>query len=125
LTDAQPPGQTPERFFEGSELGLATYRRVLAVLERIGPVEVRVMKSQVAFRLGGRGVAYLWRPRQYLGDRGAEVVVSIALERRDSSPRWKEVAHPTPRVWMHHLELRSVHDIDEEVSAWLLEAAER
>jgi len=118
-----PPPGTPEAFFAGSELGVAAYRRVLGVLERTGPVEVRISRSQVAFRRG-RGFAYLWRPRQYLGDRGVEVVLAIALARHDLSPRWKQVAHPSSRVWMHHLELQAVTDIDAEVAAWLEEAAE-
>jgi hypothetical protein len=53
------------------------------------------------------------------------VVLSIALGRRDDSPRWKEVAHPSPKHWIHHLEVRDLADIDDEVAGWLREAAER
>jgi hypothetical protein len=59
----------------------------------------------------------------YLGARGAEVVLSIALPRAVASPRWKEVVRPSPRTWMHHLELSSVEQLDEEVQGWLREAA--
>jgi hypothetical protein len=36
-----------------------------------------------------------------------------------SSPRFKEIAHSSARVWMHHVELKTVDDVDEEVRAWL------
>ena len=41
----------------------------------------------------------------------------------ESSPRFKQVIHVAPRVWMHHLELRSVDEVDEPIVALLLEAA--
>ncbi len=81
-------------------------------------------KSQIAFRRR-TGFAYLWAPGKYLDNPEAEVVLSIALGRHDHSPRFKEVAHPSSRHWIHHLEIRQVTDIDEEVTAWLDEAAER
>jgi hypothetical protein len=49
-------------------------------------------------------------------------VLSIALSHEVASPRFKSVAHPTPKVWMHHLELSTVAQIDGEVRAWLAEA---
>jgi hypothetical protein len=109
----------PEAFLEGSGLGLAVYRRIL---ELVPGAEPRVTKSQIAFR-GRRAFAWLWRPRMYLGGRGAEIVLSIALPREDASPRWKEVVHPSPRTWMHHLELARIEEVDAAVEAWLHEAA--
>ncbi|MDV3222731.1 MAG: DUF5655 domain-containing protein [Intrasporangium sp.] len=100
------------------------YERVLGMVRELGPVEVRVSTSQVAFRVR-RGFAYLWRPGQYLRNPAAEVVLSIALGRHDESARFKEVAHPSSRQWIHHLEVRDLADLDDEVSAWLHEAAAR
>ncbi|WP_369690615.1 DUF5655 domain-containing protein [Microbacterium hydrocarbonoxydans] len=34
----------------------------------------------------------------------------------------KEVVHPSPRTWMHHIELRSVTDVDEELLGWVVQA---
>ena len=117
------PG-TPEEFFAGSDLGLALYRRVREVVAAFAPdVTVRTSKSQVAFRRR-RGFAYLWRPGQYLRKPDAEVVLSVVLPREVRSPRFKEVAHPSPTTWMHNLEVRSVSDVDGEVTSWLAEAAE-
>ncbi|MGY1779928.1 DUF5655 domain-containing protein [Geodermatophilus sp. SYSU D01036] len=112
---------TPEEFFAGSPTGAAVHDRVRALLP---DCEVCVSRSQVAFR-GPRAFAWLWRPGRYLRDPAAEVVLSVALERRDPSPRWKQVAHPAPRVWMHHLEVRDPAEVDDEVAAWLHEAAAR
>jgi hypothetical protein len=74
----------------------------------------------VAFR-NRRGFAYVWNPRRHL-KREVPAVLSIALPRRIQSSRFKEVAHPSHGVWMHHLELATTDDVDEEVAAWLTEA---
>ena len=99
---------------------LASVRSALAPL---GDVEERVTRTQVAFRRS-RGFAYLWRPGRVVRS-DVPVVLTLALGRHDSSARWKEVAHPTPRHWMHHLEVRDASALDAEVLAWLSEAAER
>ena len=114
----------PEELFAGHPVALAALDRVRSILETLGPVEVRASTSQVAFRRR-RGFAFLWRPGQYLANPTAAVVLSLALGRRDDSPRFKEVVHPSPRHWMHHLEISDAGDIDDEVVGWLGEAAER
>ncbi|MGY1753396.1 DUF5655 domain-containing protein [Blastococcus sp. SYSU D01042] len=114
---------TPEEFFAGSDLGLAVLARVRAAVDAAGGAQLRVSRSQVAFRRR-RGFAYLWRPGRYLRRPAADVVLSIALARRDGSNRWKEVAHPAPATWMHHLEVHDPSDIDDAVAAWLREAAD-
>jgi hypothetical protein len=114
----------PEEFFAGRPGALAVFERVRSVLDGLGPVEVRASKSQVAFRRR-RGFAYLWLPGRYLSKPAAEVVLSIALGRHDPSGRFKEVAHPAPAEWMHHLELHDAGDVDDEVVGWLREAADR
>ena len=119
-TDAPPT--TVAEFFADIPLGVHIHDAVLAALgDDDPPVEVRVSKSQVAFR-ARRGFAWLWRPPMYLRNPAADVVLSIALERADPSPRFKEVVHPAPAFWQHHLELHDVGDIDDEVVAWLREA---
>jgi uncharacterized protein DUF5655 len=114
----------PEDFFAGHPKARAVFDKVRSILEELGPVEVRTSKSRVAFRRK-RGFAYLWMPGQYLRKPAAEVVLSIALGRHDPSPRFKEVVHPAPATWMHHLELHDADEVDDEVVGWLREAAER
>lgn len=70
----------------------------------------------MAFR-GRRTFALAWAPGQYLGDRGAPLVLSLALPVHDADSRWEEVVEPRPGVFMHHLELRAVEEIDDQVKA--------
>jgi hypothetical protein len=51
-------------------------------------------------------------------------LLSIALRRRDLSPRWKEVVEPYPGRFTHHLELFTGEEIDAQVRARLFEAYE-
>jgi hypothetical protein len=110
-----------ERFFEGHPQSLALFRAVWTVIEAIGPASVRTSASQVTFARR-RGFAWLWMPGMWLRHPTAETVLSIALARHDSSSRFKEVAHPSRRVFMHHLELDHPAQIDAEVVRWLREA---
>ncbi|MGC5585475.1 DUF5655 domain-containing protein [Ornithinimicrobium sp. W1679] len=112
--------RTPEDFFAGSPEGTAVFHEVHRAVQALGPVDVRVTRSQVAFRRR-RGFAYLWRPGRYVRS-DVPAVLSVVLPAHDPSGRWKEVAHPSPRVWMHHLEARSPDEVDDEVRAWLREA---
>jgi hypothetical protein len=115
---------TPEELLAGSDLGLAALARVRAVLaDGFADVSERATRSQVAFRRR-RGFAYLWRPGQYLRHPGAEVVLSLAFPKEVPSPRFKEVVHPARTTWMHHLEVQTVADLDDEVAGWLRRAAE-
>lgn len=97
-----------------------------------GPVTVRVSKSQIAFRRR-TGFCWVWLPGRYLTHPAAEVVLSVALDRRDPSPRWKEVVQVGGRRWMHHLEVHDLAEVapashpggdpaDTEVAAWVTEA---
>lgn len=104
-------------------VAITALERVVSIAEAFGTVDVRVSKSQIALRRR-LGFAYLWRPRQYL-DKGAEVVLSIALGRRDGSARFKEIVQPSPRHWLHHLEINDPDELDAEVAGWLREAFER
>ena len=115
---------SPDDFFAGRPVARAVFEEVCVILARLGPFEVRITKSQASFRRR-RAFAYLWMPGQYLTKPNAEVVLSIALGRYDPSKRFKEVAHPVPRHWLHHLEIDTLRDLDDEVVSWLQEAAER
>ncbi|BCW45375.1 DUF5655 domain-containing protein [Arthrobacter sp. StoSoilB5] len=107
-------------FFDGSPQGLAICNAVFNAISGLGPISVRVSKSQIALRRR-RGFAFLWRPGKYVKST-VPVVLSLALPHELGSHRFKQVAHPAPSVWMHHLELRDPGMVDVEVAQWLQEA---
>lgn len=115
---------TPEEFFAASDVGAATFRWVQDVLANAGvDFTVSTSKSQVAFRRR-RGFAYLWLPGQYLHRPDAEVVLSLALTNEVPSSRFKEIVHPAAKIWMHHVEIHAMDDLNDEVAGWVREAAE-
>lgn len=114
---------TLDEFFEGREESRTLFGAVRDALPHLGPVEMRVTKSQIAFR-HRTGFAAVWIPEMYLGDRGAPLVLTVYLRRRDPSPRWKEAVEAAPGRFTHHLEVRAADEIDDEVRRWLAEAWE-
>ena len=112
-----------ETFFEGNPDSRHIHGAVERVIRRLGDVGEKASKSQVAFARD-RGFAWTWMPGQYLSGERPPLVLSIRLQRRDPSPRWKEVVEPRPGQFMHHLELYSEKDVDDEVATWLREAWE-
>lgn len=111
------------QFFGNAATAARLHSAVERAVDRVGPCHERISKSQVAFRRR-ISFAWTWHPKKYLGPRGAPLVLSISLTRRDRSRRWKEVVEPSPGRFMHHLELHRVADVDAEVRKWLAEAWE-
>jgi hypothetical protein len=114
---------TLDEFFAGHEESRHLFETVRQAVADIGPADVRVTKSQIAFRQR-TGFAFVWMPDMYLGKGDVPLVLTIGLRRRDDSPRWKQIVEPAPGRFTHHLELRSDADMDDEVRAWLQEAWE-
>lgn len=110
-----------ERFFDDRPEARAIFDVARDAIATLGTAELQVTKSQIAFR-HGRGFAWAWTPDRYLRGETAPLVLSISLNRADTSPRWKEVVEVPGNHWMHHLELGDASDIDDEVRRWLREA---
>ena len=108
-------------FFAGFPASRPIFDALREMIETLGPVALRVGKSQVSFR---RRVAFAWAwiPDRYLRGDHAPLVLSLSLRRRDDSPRWKEIVEPAPGRLMHHLELHGVGEVDDQVRGWLAEA---
>ena len=115
--DIPSPPTSVDEFFAGSPLGRDLFEAIAQAVDAIGPATIRVTKSQVAFR-NRRGFAWVWRPGRYVRS-DVPAVLSIALPEPLESARFKEIVNPSPRVWMHHLELRSTSEVDDEVRGWL------
>lgn len=121
---ASDPATTAlDDFFAGHPDARRLFDAVRDAVDAIGPADVRVTRSQVAFRRRV-GFAYAWMPAMYLHRGDVPLVLTIGLRRRDASPRWKEVVGPAPGRFTHHLELRAASEVDDAVRGWLREAWE-
>lgn len=111
-------------FFRDQPQARQIFDALLSLVAEFGPVELAVTKSQIAFR-HAKPFAWAWRPGQYLrGRRVAPLVLTLSLAQRDPSPRWKQIVEPARGRFIHHLELYSAADLDDEVRAWLQAAWE-
>ena len=113
-----------DEFLAGRPVASAVHEGVITLLSGIGPFTARATRSQLAYRRR-RAFAWLWLPGTWLARPADDVGLTIALGRHDPSARFKEVAHPSARHWVHHLEVRVPTDLDDAVAAWLREAYER
>lgn len=112
---------TLDEFFAGYASARPIFDVLRAQIEASGDVDMRVTKSQIAFS-HGTAFAWAWVPDRYLGGGHAPLALSVSLSSRDASPRWKQVVEPAAGRFMHHVELWSVEDVDDEVREWLLRA---
>jgi hypothetical protein len=112
---------TLDEYFQGYESSMPIFETIRDMLESIGPTQVRVSMSQVAF-WRHKAVARVWIPTCYLKREAAPLVLTLGFDHRIDSPRWKEVVEPAPSHFTHHLEIWSVDDLDEEVRRWLYQA---
>jgi hypothetical protein len=105
-------------FFDGFPESRQLFDALRKELERLGEVELRITKSQLAFRRA-KNFAWAWIPEKHLHRKAAPLVLSFGFRHRDPSPRWKEIVEPYPGRFTHHLELCAAKDIDKEVRGWL------
>lgn len=112
-----------EEFFADHPKSKQLFEALHALIAKLGPVQLQVMKSQIKFRRR-KAFAWVWRPGQYLRGQHAPLVLTLVFRQRIASPRWKEIVEPRPGYFTHHLELYAVHEIDAEVRSWLQAAWE-
>ncbi len=114
---------TLDEFFTDHEESRPIFEALRRTIEALGPIELAISKSQIAFRGAGRRSAFarVWVPERYL-QLGAPLVLTLGFQYRDSSLRWKEIVEPHPGRFTHHLELWALTDIDAEVRGWLQSA---
>ena len=123
----QAPMPTPEEaraFFERYPEANAIFEAVWEAARELGPVALRVTKSQVAL-VRVRPFAWAWVPAMYLrGQRLAPLALSFSFREPRPWPRWKEIYPAGNRRYTHHLELWSAEEVDEETRDWLRAAWE-
>lgn len=104
-------------FFDGDPVAWQIQLRILRAFEDLADIEVRESASQIAYR-HGRTFAIIWRPGRYLHS-DVPLVLSLVLREPSRSSRFKEVVKVAGDTWMHHLELHTAAEVDDEVRAWI------
>lgn len=113
-------------FFDGHLDALPLYEALVARIEaEIGEVRIKVQKSQISFYQKHlfACVSFL-RVRRKKDCPESYIVVTFGLSHRVMSPRIDVATEPYPNRWTHHLLISQPEEIDEELMAWLKEAAE-
>lgn len=111
---------TGEEFAD--ELGLAVFEILSQHLD--GRAEPRISATQISW-VRRRGFLVLWSAQRWQGRKAAPVVITFAFTQVVESPRWKEVNSVRPGLWNHHLEIRSLDQVDKQVLAWVDRAWEQ
>jgi hypothetical protein len=109
-----PLGDLDRHFARASPQVRATFDRVLAMVERLGPVEVLAEKTRIALHVRMSFAAFMPR-RNWLSGH-------LVLARLIDSPRFTRVDTYSPGNVVHQFRLSSPVDVDEQFAAWLAEA---
>lgn len=113
-------------FFIGHEGSIGLYS---AFRERLMAVEpdaiVKVGKSQIGFYNPRFFSAVSFLPARKAKDRPKDfITVTFGLSCRNPSPRIDIATEPYPNRWTHHILISSEEMIDDELMAWIAEAAD-
>jgi len=110
----RPLGDVARHFAGKSSSVRATYDRLIAVVERIGPFSVLPEKTRIALHVRMSFAALM--PRRLWLDG------HVVLPRRLDNPRFRRVDVYSPHNVVHAFRLGSPEEVDDEVEAWLREA---
>ena len=114
-------------FFFGEHMeALPIYERLEnAILTRIPDVKIKVAKTQITFA-NKRGFAFVsFNPCRRAKERPSTwMTVSFGLGYRKEAERIDVATEPYPGRWTHHVTVGSTAEIDEELLAWIKEAAD-
>jgi hypothetical protein len=115
-------GWSLDTLFRGRPACRALYQPIEEYLTTLGPVEVRVTKTQVAFAARTQ-FAWVWLPPRVTLIRPADsIVLSFVGAQRIEDPRIVESLEPYPGRWMHHVLISEDADFDAVVKGWLAAA---
>jgi hypothetical protein len=109
-----PPRSLDDHFAGVEPHVRATFDRVRAVIEALGPVTVLPEKTRIAFHVRMSFAAVTARRRWLDGH--------VVLARRLDSPRFRRIDAFSPRNVVHAFRLASPDEVDDEVRAWFTEA---
>lgn len=112
-------------FFEERKEILPVYLALRsAVLERCGPAEIQVKKTQISFKNRHLfGAASFLPVKREFRPSGAYLTVTFGLSHPVTGPRIAAAVEAYPGRWTHHVAVGGVEAVDEELLSWLQEAA--
>ena len=95
------------------------------VIKEIEDVRIKVQKSQISFYNRHLfACASFARVRKKKECPPVWLVITIGLNHKLESPRVEIATEPYPGRWTHHLLISDVEEIDDELMAWVKEAAD-
>ena len=109
-----PLGDLDSEFAGSAPEVRATFDRLRAVIEAIGPVTILPEKTRIAFHVRMSFVAVMPR-RNWLDGH-------LVLARRVDSPRFRRIETFSPRNVLHAFRITSPFEIDDEFTGWLADA---
>ena len=107
-------GELDRHFGRSAPEVRATFDRVLAVVEALGPVEVLPERTRIALHARMSFAAFMPRRNWLAGH--------LVLASRVDSPRFSRVDVISPRNIVHLFRLDGPDEVDEEFAAWLADA---
>lgn len=114
------------RFFDGHMEAFPLYEAFEGrVMDEIADVRIKVQKSQLSFynRHLFACVSFA-RVRKKKDCPEAYIVVTFGLGHKVESPRIDVATEPYPGRWTHHVLIGEPDEVDDELMAWVREAAE-
>lgn len=112
-------------FFDGRPIAQALYERLeAAVLSIESNARIKVGKTQISFANNAIFATVSFLPVRKAKDRPKDfLTVSFGLPALLDSPRIDAAVEPYPNRWTHHILISYPDEIDEELLAWIAEAA--
>lgn len=113
-------------FFDQRPDALRLYQRFRQrVLAEVDGVTIKVQKTQIAFSNRHNFAFVSFLPVRRAKDRpDCYITVTLGLHRRLDSSRVDAASEPYPGRWTLHLLISSAEEIDDQLMAWVREAAD-
>jgi hypothetical protein len=107
-------GGLDRHFTSSAPVVRATFDRVLAVVEALGPVEILAEKTRITLHARMSFAALLPRRHWLAGH--------LVLAKRITSPRFPRIEVISPRNVVHQFRLTAPDEVDRQFAEWLAEA---
>lgn len=114
------------QFFDAHPDAFPLYEKFeKCVMNSVPGVRIKVQKTQISF-YNRHMFSYISfaRVRKKKDRPDTYIVVTFGLDHRAVSPRIDIATEPCPNRWTHHVLISDLSEIDEELMAWVAEAAQ-